>query len=153
MFARLSILNAFFAFAIVFNPQYLLAIAADKLDVGSVAPKLNVEHWVQDGAGKFPKVTSFVCGQVYVEEFWETTCGPCVQSMPHGAEIQKNHADKGIQIVSISNEPLEVIKEFLQTELTDEQGSFKEFLKELQTEAKKQKKERLLCSNRYPSLF
>ena len=43
-----------------------LAVSAEKLVVGSVAPKLNVEHWVQDGGGKFKKVTSFVPGKVYV---------------------------------------------------------------------------------------
>ena len=102
--------------------QSAKAIAATELVVGSAAPKLNVEHWVQNGGGKFSKVTSFTAGKVYVVEFWATTCGPCVQSMPHLAELQKAYADKGLQIVSISSEPLETVKKFLQGELTDEQG-------------------------------
>ena len=102
-----------------------LALAAEKLEVGSVAPKLDIEHWVQDGKGKFPKVTSFAPGKVYVVEFWATTCGPCVQSMPHLAEIQTKYADKGLQIVSISSEPLNVVKDFLKRDIVDEAGERK----------------------------
>lgn len=108
--------------ALVFWLQQTAAFATAKLEVGSVAPKLNVEHWVQNGSGKFSKVTGFTPGKVYVVEFWATTCGPCVQSMPHLAHLQRIYADKGLQIVSISSEPLEVVKSFLQNELTDEQG-------------------------------
>ena len=102
-----------------------VAIAADKLVVGSVAPKLNIEHWIQNGGGKFPKVTDFKSGKVYVVEFWATTCGPCVQSMPHLAQLQSTYADNGLQIVSISSEPLDVVKDFLGNELTDESGKKK----------------------------
>jgi thiol-disulfide isomerase/thioredoxin len=99
-----------------------LADAEEKLVVGSNAPKLNVEHWVQDGGGKFPKVSTFDKGKVYVVEFWATTCGPCVQSMPHLAQLQKTYADRGLQIISISSEPLAVVKDFLKREIADETG-------------------------------
>jgi thiol-disulfide isomerase/thioredoxin len=108
-----------------FAEQNTLVIAAEKLGVGSVAPRLNIEHWVQDGKGKFPKVTSFETGKVYVVEFWATTCGPCVQSMPHLAAIQAKYADKELQIVSISSEPLTVVKNFLKREIADENGEQK----------------------------
>jgi len=108
-----------------FSGDHNLALATEKLDVGSVAPKLDVEHWLQDGKGKFPKVTNFEPGKVYVVEFWGTTCGPCIQSMPHLAELQTKYADKGLQIVSISSEPLAVVKNFLKKEITDEAGERK----------------------------
>jgi thiol-disulfide isomerase/thioredoxin len=98
------------------------AVAAEKLGVGSAAPKLNIEHWVQNGNGKFPKVTAFQAGKVYVVEFWATTCGPCVQSMPHLAALQTKFADKGLQIVSISSEPLETVKDFLKSKIDDGTG-------------------------------
>ncbi len=102
-----------------------VAIPSETLLVGSVAPKLNVEHWVQHGEGKLPKITNFEPGKAYVVEFWATTCGPCVQSMPHLAELQTKYADKGLQIVSISSEPLDVVTSFLENELADASGQKK----------------------------
>jgi thiol-disulfide isomerase/thioredoxin len=93
------------------------ARADEELTIGSTAPALDVEHWVQNGNGKFKPVTEFAKGKVYVVEFWATWCGPCVSSMPHLAEIQKSFADKGVQIVSISDEDLETVEKFLEREL------------------------------------
>ncbi len=101
------------------------ATATETLLVGSVAPMLNVEHWVQHPEGKLPKITNFEPGKVYVVEFWATTCGPCVQSMPHLAELQTKYADRGLRIVSISSEPLDVVTSFLDNELADASGQKK----------------------------
>ncbi|MCU0709278.1 MAG: TlpA family protein disulfide reductase [Pirellula sp.] len=89
----------------------------DLLSIGSDAPALDVEHWVQNGGGKFGKVTKFEKDKVYVVEFWATWCGPCIMSMPHIVDTQKKYAGKGVQIVSISDEPLETVEEFLEREL------------------------------------
>ncbi|MFM7520921.1 MAG: hypothetical protein ACKO9B_10680, partial [Planctomycetota bacterium] len=49
---------------------------ADEFGVGSKAPALDIEHWVQkagrDADGKFSPVTEFEKGKVYVVEFWAT---------------------------------------------------------------------------------
>jgi thiol-disulfide isomerase/thioredoxin len=111
---------AFLTLACVDAPHS--AVAAEKLVVGSPAPKLNIEHWVHNGNGKFPKVTSFEAGKVYVVEFWATTCGPCIQSMPHLAQLQTTLADKGLQIISISSEPIETVKDFLKNKIEDANG-------------------------------
>lgn len=89
----------------------------DLLTIGSEAPALDVEHWVQNGEGKFKKVSKFEKDKVYVVEFWATWCGPCIMSMPHIVETQKKYADKGVQIVSISDEDLQTVEEFLEREL------------------------------------
>lgn len=93
------------------------SLAADLLTIGSEAPPLNIEHWVQNGNGKFKPVTKFESGKVYVVEFWATWCGPCVSSMPHLAELQSKFADKGVQIVSISDEDLKTVEDFLERPL------------------------------------
>ena len=82
------------------------ALAAD-LGIGSEAPALDVEHWVQDGNGFFKPVTTFDAGKVYVVEFWATWCGPCIQQIPYLKKIQKEFRGKNIKFVSIStDEPL-----------------------------------------------
>jgi thiol-disulfide isomerase/thioredoxin len=58
------------------------------LKVGDKAPALNVEKWV-----KGEPVSTFEPGKVYVVEFWATWCGPCIKSIPHLTELQKEHPE------------------------------------------------------------
>jgi len=87
--------------------------ANDKLTIGSKAPALDIEHWVSDRNGDFKEVTEFEEGKVYIIEFWATWCGPCIRSMPHLAELQDEYADKGVQLISVSDEKLKVVEKFL----------------------------------------
>lgn len=95
---------------------------AKTLTIGSPAPALDIEHWVQDGNGFFKPVTEFKAGNVYVVEFWATWCGPCISSMPHLAELQEKMRGQNVQIVSISDEPLETVETFLKRETQNKAG-------------------------------
>ncbi len=95
---------------------------AELLSIGSAAPELDIEHWVQNGNGFFKPVTKFEPGKVYVVEFWATWCGPCISSMPHLAELQNKLRGQNVQIVSVSDEPLEVVTEFLNRKTTNAAG-------------------------------
>ena len=90
------------------------ALPAAELTIGSPAPAIDVEHWLHDGEGKFKPVTEFKKGKVYVVEFWATWCGPCIMSMPHIAQMQEDYADKGVQVISISDEDLDTVNGFLE---------------------------------------
>lgn len=90
------------------------AMSAAELTIGSKAPAIQVEHWVQNGEGKYKPLEEFEEGKVYVIEFWATWCPPCRTAMPHISEIQEKYASKGVTVVSISDEDLETVKGFLE---------------------------------------
>lgn len=81
--------------------------------IGAAAPPLDIAHWVQCKDLAEP-ISEFEPGHVYVVEFWATWCGPCIHSMPHLAELQEKYADQNVHIISISDEDLETVQEFLQ---------------------------------------
>lgn len=106
------LLTALFCWALVIwtpKPQAM----AKEFGIGSKAPQLDVEHWIQDGNGFFKPVEKFEDGKVYVVEFWATWCGPCIASMPHLAELQQKYRGRGVQIISISDESEDEVQELL----------------------------------------
>lgn len=76
---------------------------------GSPAPFPQIEKFVKGEA-----VSSFGAGNTYVIEFWATWCGPCKSSMPHLSEVQEKYADKGVRIISISDEKIDTVTKFLE---------------------------------------
>ena len=65
-----------------------LAAGPAALEIGSKAPELTVEEWIKGDA-----VKGFEPGHLYVVEFWATWCGPCIQSIPHLTQMQKDHPE------------------------------------------------------------
>jgi thiol-disulfide isomerase/thioredoxin len=68
-----------------------------ELKIGSPAPTLKADSWM---AGT--EVKAFEANKVYVVEFWATWCGPCIASMPHLSDLQKEYKDKGLVIVGVT---------------------------------------------------
>lgn len=112
MFKRLF-LTALFATALIVWSIPTPSAAAKELTIGSDAPALDLEHWLQDGEGFFKPVNEFKDENVYVIEFWATWCGPCIQNMPHIAELQTQYRGENVQIIGISDESEEEVKDFL----------------------------------------
>ncbi len=122
---RLQLLRRVVVFAILLVLSLWLygpVHAEPRLTIGATAPALDISDWLQQGGGKYPKVTNFESGNVYVVEFWATWCPPCVKSMPHLAQLQEEYADRKVQIVSVSDEPVEKIKEFLERKAGNRNG-------------------------------
>lgn len=92
------------------SPKMKPNVVRKTLSIGSPAPPLDVQHWVDATA---TPVTDFEPDQVYVVEFWATWCGPCLYSMPHLAKLQNEYRDKGVRIISISNEDVDKVTTFL----------------------------------------
>ncbi|MCH2182112.1 MAG: redoxin domain-containing protein [Mariniblastus sp.] len=119
-----------------FLPHYMLLLVTfsswmtsglngeDDLTIGSKAPSIDVAHWVSNGNGKFPVVREFEKGKVYVIEFWATWCDPCIASMPHISQLQDEFAERGVQIISVSEEDLPTVEEFLKKNVSGRDETF-----------------------------
>jgi len=88
-----------------------------KLTIGSKAPELDIEHWISNGQDKFPKVKQFQSGKIYVIEFWATWCPPCIAAIPHISKLQEKYADKGVQVISVTDEDLDTVNKFLERKI------------------------------------
>jgi thiol-disulfide isomerase/thioredoxin len=101
MFARIALA----ALALAAVPSTLVAQVPKEagakvtLAPGMPAPSLSVAKWV-----KGSPVASFEKGKLYVVEFWATWCGPCIRSMPHLSELQRDLGAKGLTIVGVTTE-------------------------------------------------
>ncbi|WP_146119087.1 TlpA disulfide reductase family protein [Blastopirellula marina] len=114
MSTLLKPLRALLCFAIFASSSVTLYAAdAPSLTIGSQAPALGIEHWLSAAQGERGEVKEFESEKIYVVEFWATWCIPCVASMPHLADLQTKYADQQVQIISVSQEPLETVTTFL----------------------------------------
>src|SRR5688572_15058845 len=87
--------------------------AAAPVGVGDPAPEIGVRKWLNVAAGQEPTPESLK-GRVVMIEFWGTWCGPCVQAMPKVQEIHDRYKDRGLTVLAISYETLDVMRPFLE---------------------------------------
>ncbi len=81
-----------------------------KLKCGDSAPPLAVSHWLHGS-----EIKGFEPGHVYVVEFWATTCGPCIQIMPHMGDLQDEYHDKGVTFIGVASDPEPKVRAFVAT--------------------------------------
>ena len=71
--------------------------AGKPLKAGMLAPEFRVERFL-----KGSPFTSLEKGRIHVLDFWATGCGPCVVSMPHLSQLQREYRDKGVTICGVN---------------------------------------------------
>lgn len=67
------------------------------LKPGDAAPTLKDAVWL-----KGEPATEWKKGHIYVLDFWATWCGPCVASIPHINELQKEFKDKNVHVIGVA---------------------------------------------------
>jgi cytochrome c biogenesis protein CcmG/thiol:disulfide interchange protein DsbE len=54
-------------------------------------------------------------GKVVLLDFWATWCDPCREEAPHFVELQKQYADRGLQIIGVSmDDTSDPVRDFYQ---------------------------------------
>ncbi|QDV22249.1 peroxiredoxin family protein [Aureliella helgolandensis] len=87
------------------------------LKVGSTAPHIDAEFCFRKNEVNSLKIEQYNRDTIYVVEFWATWCPPCIAAMPLMEDIQNEFADRGVQLISLSNESREKLDEFLAKEV------------------------------------
>ncbi len=96
--------------SIVFPVIFATAFSFGDVKVGDQLPKLKAGALYNNSYGVDIKDLD---GYVVVVEFWATWCGPCRAAIPHMNEIFEKYKDKGVLIISLSDENDATVKPFV----------------------------------------
>ncbi len=70
-------------------------------NVGDTAPEISAGYWLNTQ----PLSLEALRGRIVIVEFWATWCPPCRATIPHLVDLHKTYKDKGVVIVSLTDEP------------------------------------------------
>ncbi len=77
--------------------------------LGAVAPNFKVESLNRPGVDA--SIEQFK-GKVILLDYWATWCGPCKQFMPYVQAFHEKYAEKGLEVMAISNEDRKLVQGF-----------------------------------------
>lgn len=85
--------------------------------IGEPVGPIDVAHWINvpeiSAQGEYTPVTELGGGRIYVFEFWATWCAPCIAKFDEIADLQREHADDGVTVIGLTEEPLPLVVRFL----------------------------------------
>ncbi|WP_206114022.1 TlpA disulfide reductase family protein [Rhizobium laguerreae] len=67
------------------------------LNLGSPAPSIKVQNWLHGNP-----LSTFQLGNIYVVEFFSTTCGNCGPELSDLAKLNKKFTDTGVEFIGIA---------------------------------------------------
>lgn len=91
-------------------PSSGLGVARPPLTVGSAAPRSDISHWLQ---GQEPDFAD--SSKTWIVLFWSPAVTPARDSLPRLSKVAQKHRDKGVEVVAIACEPLDVVAPLLET--------------------------------------
>ena len=79
-----------------------------QLSVGEEAPSFELEAWAFLAKGEKDPTADLLKGKIVLIEFWGTWCAPCVRAMPRIQGIHARFKDRGLKVLGVSYEALEI---------------------------------------------
>jgi thiol-disulfide isomerase/thioredoxin len=78
--------------------------------VGTAPPELSAADWINaDG----PLTLAGLRGQVVLVDFWSTSCGDCMRTIPHLNQLQERFGPRGFKVVAFAANTREGIEWFM----------------------------------------
>jgi thiol-disulfide isomerase/thioredoxin len=77
---------------------------------GEAPPEVSAADWLN---AETPPSLAGLKGKVVVVEFWATWCSPCVAGIPHLNKLHEEHGDKGLVILSFTDQSKQGIEKFV----------------------------------------
>lgn len=91
-------------------PDSGMSAARPPLTVGSAAPRSDISHWIQ---GQQPDFSD--SSKTWIVLFWSPAITPARDSLPRLAKVAQANRDKGVEVVAIACEPVDVVAPLLET--------------------------------------
>ena len=90
-----------------------------RVEVGALAPALDIEQWFSDRDGEFERTTKFKSGKIYVVSFIPIGSWQSRLAISRCAILQDQYVNKGVQIICVGNEDEDTVADFLELEVSD----------------------------------
>lgn len=80
--------------------------------LGQTPPEITLSGTINP-TPNMPETLKDLQGRVVLLEFWATWCPPCRAMIPHMQELAQKYTQRGLQILSVTNENPEKVKSFV----------------------------------------